>query len=277
MGIMLTLFSPAKINFFLRILKKRSDGYHELASLFQTINLGDILSFSLASEDRFTSSETALSWEPSNLIYQALALFRKKSGWAQKVQIHLEKKIPLQAGMGGGSSNAATTLWALNILHGSCYTKDELQQWSAELGSDVPFFFSCGTAYCTGRGEKVRNLAPIPLEQELFIYKPQEGVPTAAVYNRLHHFKCAPLDPEQLLEDFYEKEPFFHNDLEEPAFHLFPKLREYKKMLSLKGLTQATLSGSGSTLFGFPQKSQQAAFPTIQCINRSESSWYQNL
>ena len=204
---MLRCFSPAKINLFLRILRRRCDGYHELASLFQAIDLGDWLTFTLAEADQFTCSDATLSCDSSNLVSKAVALFRLKSGLQFNIKIHLEKKIPVQAGLGGGSSNAATTLWALNALHNHPFTLQELQSWSSEIGSDIPFFFSQGTAYCTGRGEVVRNLPPLTMQQPLSLYKPPEGISTPALYQALQLAHCAPLDPEKLLKISMEMNP----------------------------------------------------------------------
>lgn len=142
----IALFSPAKINLFLRVLGKRSDGYHEIASLFQAINLGDNLTFTLSEQDHLTCSDPHLPCDHTNLVIKAVHLFRKKTNLDTPVTIHLEKEIPSQAGLGGGSSNAATTLWALNALHNYPYTIGQLQIWSAEIGSDIPFFFLSGNS-----------------------------------------------------------------------------------------------------------------------------------
>ncbi len=266
---MLTLFSPAKLNLFLLILGKRSDGYHELASLMQTIDLGDQITFTLASEDRIRCSDPNLPCGPTNLISKAVALFRRKTGLNHSISIEVEKKIPIEAGLGGGSSNGATTLWALNALHGHPVKEEELQSWSAEMGSDLPFFFSHGTAYCTGRGENVKNLPPLTFDRPLFLYKPKEGLSTVEVYRALQLATCAPLNPEKLIEEFYGGEPLFHNDLEEPAFRLLPELYRYKTELQAQGITQITLSGSGSALFGFGKGTN-----ALRCINRTANAWY---
>ncbi|CAI0548627.1 unnamed protein product [Linum tenue] len=148
---MLTLFSPCKINVFLRITSKRADGYHDLASLFHII--------------------------------KALNLFRKKTGTNKYFWIHLDKKVPTGAGLGGGSSNAATALWAANQFSGGLATEEELQEWSGEIGSDIPFFFSHGAAYCTGRGEVVEDMAsPIALDIPMVLVKPPQACPTGEVY-----------------------------------------------------------------------------------------------
>lgn len=157
---MLTLISPAKVNLFLRVLGKRPDGYHELASLFQAIDLADTLHFTLSKHDHLTCTDPAIPLDNTNLIWKTVHLFRRKTNHQFPIHIHLEKNIPIQAGLGGGSSNAATTLWALNELLNTHIPSETLTAWAGEIGSDVPFFLSTGTAYCTGRGEIVKSLPP---------------------------------------------------------------------------------------------------------------------
>ncbi len=144
---MLTLNSPAKVNLFLRILRRRSDGYHDLASLFQAISLYDTIHFALSDHDELTCDKPGIPTDSTNLILKAADLFRRKTGLKFGLKAHLEKRIPHEAGLGGGSSNAATTLWALNQLHGQPASPDELIAWSGEIGSDITFFLSHGTAY----------------------------------------------------------------------------------------------------------------------------------
>ena len=134
-------FSPAKINLFFRVLSKRSDGYHNIASLYQTINFGDDLFVNkTAGQDLFTTSDRTLPLGKGNLVVRAIQLFRE-SYPLPSVHIHLKKRIPKEAGLGGGSSNAATTLWALNQISGSLAGLDDLIRMGSEIGSDVPFFF----------------------------------------------------------------------------------------------------------------------------------------
>lgn len=247
---MLTLFSPAKINLFLRIVGRRADGYHDLASLFQTISLGDTLHFTLADEDRLICTDSSIPTDGSNLILKAAQLFRQKTGLRFGLDVHLEKNIPSQAGLGGGSSNAATTLWALNALHGFPVTVSELQIWSSEIGSDIPFFFSKGTAYCTGRGECVEELSPLP-SQKVTIIKPPSGLPTPAVYARFRslglpkHFTS----PQEDLQSFFSPMPLYVNDLEPAAFVEAPPLAELKQNLLASGFTTVLMAGSGSAFF----------------------------
>ena len=135
----LSLFSPAKLNLFFRVLHRREDGFHEIASLYQAISLGDTLTVALAEEDQFTCDHPTLPRDASNLVCRAVALFREQTGSAARYRIHLSKKIPVESGLGGGSSNAATVLWGCNALTGSRIPIEKLAQWGALLGSDVPF------------------------------------------------------------------------------------------------------------------------------------------
>jgi 4-diphosphocytidyl-2-C-methyl-D-erythritol kinase len=251
---MLTLFSPAKINLFLRIVGRRTDGYHDLASLFQTISLGDTLHFALAAKDQLTCTDPSIPTDASNLILKAAQLFRKKTGLSFGLNVHLEKKIPSQAGLGGGSGNAATTLWALNALHDYPATVADLQIWSSEIGSDISFFFSKGIAYCTGRGECIEEMSPLP-PQKVTIIKPDTGLPTPAVYARFrrlgfpNHFTS----PEEDLESFFSPKSSlitrYVNDLEPAAFAEAPSLAELKQNLLASGFTTVLMAGSGSAFF----------------------------
>ncbi|PON59210.1 4-diphosphocytidyl-2C-methyl-D-erythritol kinase [Parasponia andersonii] len=267
----LTLFSPCKINVFLRITNKREDGYHDLASLFHVISLGDILKFSLSPSTRKDSLSTNAPGVPlddRNLIIKALNLYRKKTGTSKYfwklllihhvlLQIHLDKKVPTGAGLGGGSSNAATALWAANQFNGCLVSEKELQEWSSEIGSDIPFFFSNGAAYCTGRGEVVQDiLPPVPLNIPMVLVKPSEACSTAEVYKRLQLDKTSKVDPLQLLDRISVdgiSQDLCINDLEPPAFEVLPSLKRLKQRIiaASRGQYDAVfMSGSGSTIVG---------------------------
>lgn len=257
------LFSPAKLNLFFRVLGKRPDGYHDIASLFQAIDLGDTLHFKLReNRDLLFCSDLSVPSDGSNLILRAAELFRKKTGHSFGIEVKLEKKIPVQSGLGGGSSNAATTLWALNALTGSSIAEKDLMNWGAEIGSDVPFFFSAGTAYCTGRGELVENLDPLP-DLKGWVAKPPYGLSTPAVYQ-----KCVPLAP--------DAKPFF-NDLEHAAFTLLPQLAEIKATLYEMGFDQVTMTGSGTAFFcigNVPNPQMPGInFTAVRAIRRT--GWYE--
>ncbi|MEZ5315591.1 MAG: 4-(cytidine 5'-diphospho)-2-C-methyl-D-erythritol kinase [Chlamydiales bacterium] len=233
--------SPAKINLFLRVLEKRRDGYHNIASLFHLIDLTDKITITLSNQDHFYCNNPTIM-SPSNLVWKAVNLFRFKTGLKFKVSIELEKNIPLQSGLGGGSSNAATTLKGLNQLFHGYVNHEELQRWSLEIGSDVPFFFSrTGSAYCTGRGEIVRDIPRI--DQKFRVYIPKRGLSTPAVYQALDLSDCHQEDPEKLLEGFLNQQPLYINDLEKPAFKMRPNLALIKEKLN------GTMSGSGTAFF----------------------------
>lgn len=274
---MLTLQSPAKINLFLRVLSRRLDGYHELASLFQTIDLSDTLHLQLAKDDSLVCTDQELPTDDSNLVSKAARLFRAKTGVRHGLSVYLEKKIPIQAGLGGGSSNAATTLWGFNELCGRPATEEQLISWAGEIGSDVAFFLSQGTAFCTGRGEVLRPLPPLnPIY--LWIVKPPKGLSTPQIYGRLKADQLQQRDPEEALKTFRTSYPTYFNDLEIPAFEAMPELAELKAQLYASGFRNVLMSGSGSSFFCIGD----GVLPTLpgylscatQYINRKPNSWY---
>ena len=278
------LFSPAKINLFLKVLGKRPDGYHNLSSLFQAITLGDTLSIEPHDKDLLTCSDSALPVDSTNLILKALSLFRFKTGINLHAKVHLEKKIPIQAGLGGGSGNAATVLWACNQLTGEVASIQQLQAWSAEIGSDIPFFFSHGTAHCTGKGENVRNLSPLEPKQ-VWIIKPRAGLVTAEIFKRFKPAASssseetdASLGINSTLDPFYKGQFPCFNDLEEPAFQALAQLRSLKKTLISCGYETVLMSGSGSAFFclgeGKPPQGQNLMCYPARFLNRGERIWY---
>lgn len=247
---MLHLRSPAKVNLFFKILGKRPDGYHEVATLMQAVALYDELSFESAERDALTCSDPKIPTDERNLILKAADLFRKKSGLPLFISVHLEKKIPHEAGLGGGSSNAATALMALNRLAGNPFSQTELQTWSAELGSDVPFFFApTGRALCTGRGEHVHVLEPVEAES-LLIVKPPFGLSTPAVYKQVKVAESCNFNLDATVEAFQQGRGHLFNDLESAAFYLAPDLLHYRHALIEAGASQVLLAGSGASLFG---------------------------
>lgn len=275
------LFSPAKINLFLRIVGKRLDGYHELASLFQVIDLGDTLTIEAADHDHLTCTDPTIPTDEKNLVIKATQLFRRKTGLKIGLKVHLDKKIPYEAGLGGGSSNAATALWAINQLAGNIATHEELKTWSAEIGSDITFFLSQGTAYCTGRGENVRHLSPL-VARTLWIVKPPIGLSTPEVYRTLG-LKPTHLPPESEiaadLNKFIANGNHFFNDLEKPAFQLRPELKLLKDELQHSGFDTVLMTGSGSAFFcigeGTPPLRPDLFCVKARFLNRSPINWYE--
>lgn len=260
----LTLQSPAKINLTLRVLEKMDNGYHAIRSRFQAIALCDTLTFSISEKDQFTCSNHHIPNDSRNLVIQARDLFRQKTGWNSPIAIHLEKHIPSEAGLGGGSGNAATTLWALNQLSGYGLSDLQLAEWGALLGSDIPFFFSNGSAICEGRGEKVSACEPMH-ENVFVIAKPAFGLSTQKVYQ--HH---------QLIKHNVDEKYF--NDLENSAFTISPKLANVKSKLVGAGFETVLLSGSGTAFFclgpGDFQKVTEVEWWKTKPIARVEGKWY---
>ncbi|KAG5185895.1 4-diphosphocytidyl-2c-methyl-d-erythritol kinase [Tribonema minus] len=252
----LELFSPAKINLFLRIMGKRPDNYHELASLFQTVGFGDNLYFAKLPEDAradaFTCTAPNVPSDKSNLVMKALDLFRAKTGTHQFFRVHLDKLIPAQAGMGGGSGDAATTLFAANELTGCPATPEQLVAWSGDLGSDITFFLSSGTCYCTGRGEVLHPQPNIQAYKKVWLIKPEEGLSTPMVFKHLDYNELSSEDPLELLKSFQDKGiegATYLNDLEPPAFKALPMLKQMKQDMQAAGFKVVLMSGSGTTLF----------------------------
>ena len=246
----LSVRCPAKINLGLRVLRRREDGFHEIVTLFQAIDLWDDLS---AAEDDGLALH--VEGEPSpadetNLVLRAARLL----GPGRGARLHLVKRVPVGAGLGGGSSDAAGALVLLSRLWGLSLDRSALAALGAELGSDVPFFLAGGTALGTGRGERVEPLPPIG-ERPLLLGHPPFALSTPSVYAALE----AALTPEhdgvtvsRLFVKFAEGNDFAlaTNDLEAPAFAMRGELRSFRDALSRTGAEVALLSGSGSTVFG---------------------------
>jgi len=273
----LNLLSPAKLNLFFRVLAKRSDGFHEIASLFQAINLADEISLRLCEDDHFTCTLPSLE-NPSNLVVKARDLFRLKSKRNFHVDIRLKKKIPIRAGLGAGSSNAATTLWGINQLLDFPFSVETLMSWAEELGADVSFFLSKGSAYCTGKGEILQETSlPSPITG--FVAKPNFDLSTSLVYKHVNmHLIDNGIDPKDALESFLFSTPKFFNDLEKAAFHLRPQMHKIKLDLKNLGFHTVLMTGSGSSFFCLgdlkqPKLTNVIFFPFVS-IQRNSNTWY---
>jgi len=260
----LSLAAPCKINLFLRILGKREDGFHELASLFQTVDLSDTLDFWEEPADEgapLCSMEVSpdsygregIPTDEKNLVMRALQLYADKTGERRRIHCRLHKAVPAEAGLGGGSGDCAAALFAANRLAGFKATEQQLIEWSAELGSDISFFFSRGSAYCTGRGELIENVPPLP-DAKVWLVKPPYGCSTPAVFKTLGLTpgeQLAGSDPRKMLATFQESvygAPYL-NDLEGPAFEVAPELKTLRDDLANVGFEHVMMSGSGSTIF----------------------------
>lgn len=238
----------------------------------QAIDLCDSLTIEDYSRDFLTCSDPELPCDESNLVMKALKQFRQHYEFPP-VHIHLDKRIPMQAGLGGGSSNAATVLWALNEKIQSRASLQELSSIGAFLGSDVPFFFSLGSAYCTGRGEIVEPFSCLPMTG--YLVKPAFGLATPLVYRETRISELLPINPHQARDRFKSSDPIFFNDLEPAAFRIKPELLQLKQQLLLH-FPLVSMSGSGTAFFCMGADGNRARVPLLafRTLMRDPGCWY---
>jgi 4-diphosphocytidyl-2-C-methyl-D-erythritol kinase len=255
--------APAKVNLFLEVLGKRADGYHEIATLMTAVSLYDTLEFKEESSPRIqlACDQPELSTGPDNLVCRAAALLQARAGCTRGARIQLRKRIPMAAGLAGGSTDAAATLIGLNQLWQLGWSATELAALGAELGSDVPFFLAGPAAWCTGRGEQV---TPLKLGRPLHLVLvcPPVGLATAAVYRGVT-VPAEPQDGEAIRAaaergDVEEVGRRLHNRLQPVAERLCPEVAVLDRMLA--GLQPAgrLMSGSGSSLFALCRDASEA-------------------
>lgn len=249
--------APAKINLFLEVLNKRDDGFHNIYSLFQAVSLFDTLRFELTDQPQIQlicDNNQELPTDDRNLIIKACQLMRRQFGLSQGLRIELIKRIPVAAGLGGGSSDAAAAIKACNVLFDLGIDRPTMAKLGLEIGSDLPFFFSSGQALVSGRGENVRD-SDFPTDYHLVLVTPELSVSTAESYNRLrigltikqttfnlHGCKGV----EQLLSGLRRS----GNDFEETHLSSFPEIGRIRDGLHASGSALSRLSGSGPTVFG---------------------------
>lgn len=267
--------APAKINLSLRVLSKRPDGYHEVDLLMARLDLEDELEFTPAPELELVCNDPTLPVDENNLVLRAVREFEKAYGRRVHCRISLTKRIPHGAGLGGGSSDAAATLVALNEMLGTQYDREELAAMAAAIGSDVPFFINPVISRCTGRGEIV---TPEPKladwQSPVVILKPAFGVSTPDAYKRLHdarRVKGLPYGIQKV------RGVGLMNDLERPVFAKFPVLGLLKSwLISKPGVRAAMMSGSGSALFALtdtPEQAQQIALQALDEFDPTLFTW----
>lgn len=249
--------APAKINLSLRVLSKRPDGYHEVDLLMAGVNLADELEFSPAPAAELVCDDASLPVDESNLVMRAVREFEKAYGRSVRLRITLRKRIPHGAGLGGGSSDAATTLLALNEILGTGYDLSELAGMAAAIGSDVPFFLNPVPSRCTGRGEIVTPVEGLAdWRSPIVIIKPSFGVSTPDAYKRLHDARRVRGLPYGVQK---ASGISLVNDLERPVFAKYPVIGLLKSwLLCQPGVRAAMMSGSGSAIFALTDTDDQA-------------------
>lgn len=258
--------APAKINLMLDVLHKRPDGFHEVEMVMTMIDLADRLEMSEQKRDTIiiTSQAGYIPLDEKNLAFQAARLIKERYDVKKGVHIHLDKNIPVAAGLAGGSSDAAATLRGLNRLWELNIPQQELLALGAELGSDVPFCVTGGTALATGRGEVLTPI-PNPPQCWVIVAKPPINVSTAEVYGRLRseQIQRHP-SAERMVEaltqgDFQQMCQSLGNVLEEVTLKMHPEVQQLKEGMLKLGADGALMSGSGPTVFGLVSKESKVA------------------
>ncbi|MDI6845323.1 MAG: 4-(cytidine 5'-diphospho)-2-C-methyl-D-erythritol kinase [Candidatus Saccharicenans sp.] len=255
----LTLCSFAKINLGLEVGGLREDGYHQLITLFQTIDIKDWLTFHPRNDDRIVlyGNRSDVPWDENNLIYRSARLLREIAGSTPGVTITVEKNIPPGSGLAGGSSNAAVTLLGLCRLWGLRLTREELKKLAASIGADVPFFLHGGLCLGRGKGEDLLEVAELP-PAWVVVVMPGFPVSTSAVYRELDRRRAtltSNLKASKIIQFLEQRNTsifkYLENDLEAIVFEIYPRLAEIKKELAGAGAELSLMSGSGSAIFGW--------------------------
>ncbi|EGG86565.1 4-(cytidine 5'-diphospho)-2-C-methyl-D-erythritol kinase [Lachnospiraceae oral taxon 107 str. F0167] len=256
----------AKINLCLDVLRRKEDGYHEVEMVMTNVDIADVLEIKELEEKKILlkSDNKDLAMDETNLIYKAIVLLQKEAGKDFGIELSLEKNIPMEAGMAGGSADAAATLKAVNELFKLNISKDRLMELGASLGADIPFCIMGGTALANGIGEKLKSLKPLP-KMKILIAKPNTGLSTKKVYESLDienlnksGFKHR--DVKEMVSviesDKDEKTKIkeiadsLNNILELPSIKLLPFIEDIKKTMMDNNCLGCLMSGSGTAVFG---------------------------
>lgn len=244
--------SFSKINLGLEVLGRRPDRYHEVRTLYQSISLSDTLEFVPLSEDRIELSGTDpdVPWDQSNLVYRACRILKRRFACSRGVSIAVDKKVPAGKGLGGGSANAAMTLFALNSLWELGGTASELRELAGELGADVPYFLLGGLCLGTGRGDILQQLEDLPPLACLLILPPI-SISTAGVYGNFRK-SLTSNDKDSKIIQFLDSPDLvgLFNELEETVFRSYPQVQDIRDRLRAFEPELSLVSGSGSAVFG---------------------------
>ncbi|APV43490.1 4-diphosphocytidyl-2-C-methyl-D-erythritol kinase [Dehalogenimonas formicexedens] len=261
---MFKLLAPAKINLALEVLGKRPDGYHDIKSIVQTIDLADVLDFD-ASQNLVISGDLP-GWDSSkSLVSKAAVLLRERFGCKEGARVHVTKRIPLMSGLGGDSSDCAAALKGFNRLWNLGLSDPELMEIGAALGSDVPFFFIGGTAVIEGRGELVTPLKAFPSAWVVLLLPPvlPENGKTVRLYHALKPADFTSGDKTEkfvhaLMEGWEIPPSLLSNAFERPSAELWPEIEEYRWRFLEAGAYRVRLSGAGPALFSLHRDRSEA-------------------
>jgi 4-diphosphocytidyl-2-C-methyl-D-erythritol kinase len=258
--------APAKINLLLDVIRKRDDGYHEVEMVMTMVDLADRLELEELPRDQIVLSSQAgfIPLDEKNLAFQAARLIKERCGVTRGVYMHLDKRIPVAAGLAGGSSDAAAALRGLNRLWGLRLSGYELEALGAELGSDVPFCIRGGTAVARGRGEQLESITAPP-QCWVVLAKPPIHVATADIYGQLRAkaLKTHPSTARMLeairRQSFSDMCDSLGNVLETVTLERYPEVRQIKECMMKLGADGVLMSGSGPTVFGLVAKETKLA------------------
>ncbi len=255
------LLSPAKVNLRLEVLRRRGDGYHEIRTILQRISLSDRLRISLKREQGISviTDSPRLPVDEGNLAYRAASSILEEAEASVGVEVYIQKRIPISSGLGGGSSNAASTLMGLNRILKLNFSKGRLMEIGARIGADIPFFILERTAMATGIGEK---LEPLEIRPSIWLVLVNPGweVSTRWAYEGLNfkltkrpiHIKLPPF-----FSDIGQVAHILHNDLESVTISAYPEIDGMKAELLSQGAVGSLMTGSGPTVFGlFPHNNE---------------------
>jgi len=261
------LRSYAKINLYLDVLPQRPDGFHNIETVFQTVGLFDELAIEARDNDiNLRCSNPELDCGPTNLVYRAATLLQERAGCTLGAEMYLDKRIPVAAGLAGGSGNAAAALVGLNAVWNLGFTDAELERFGLELGSDVPYCIRGGTVAATGRGEIMEQLAPMP-KTWCVLAHPALHVSTRAVYTSPLLVKNPDTPVDGRTTSFClalanlaagDVAGMLFNRMEIPVFTMHPELATIRQNLVDAGCFAARMSGSGPTVFGLCASETQA-------------------
>ncbi len=244
--------SFAKINLGIEVLKKRKDGYHEIRTLFQTINFFDTLEFHPTEGKKILlfGDDPSIPWNEDNLIYKAAASLKEEYNLSRGIKIHVSKNVPPGKGLGGGSSNAAMTLYALNKIWSLSLQRNELMELGKNLGADVPYFLEGGLCLGTGTGDIITPLDDLP-SLLCLLGLPDISIPTSDVYGQVRLFLTSEDKDSKLIKFLNCRDfRFLENSLEEPVFRLYPQIKETKSLFQSLGPELSSVSGTGAAVFG---------------------------
>lgn len=266
----------AKINLCLDVIGKRPDGYHELDMIMMPLCLHDTLQVEIAAEDSFTCSLPQLRMDASNTVVKAVELMRRTYGIQTHFHIHVDKKIPAQAGLAGGSADGAAVLRAIRALCKVDVSLPQLAQLGKQIGADVPFCVLNRCAIVRGIGE---ILEPFIFTSDVYVVlvKPPQGVPTGKAFGMLDHAACPHPDVQKVkavlcTHDYAALADVIANSLEYSAFQLVPEIEHIKKQLQAMGCDAVLMSGSGSTVFTLCEDARLAN--TIVATYREKAGYF---